>query len=219
VNDTLTKLDSLTPEETKALYAPNDGPITDHSEKVRFTINYLPFRLYPDAPTEGQDKREWYRKSRYGDTDEKWKSYMMIMTNHGNEAGIDFDFGGIIANTLPAHRVLQYFQTSKGAVVADKLVVSLYRQYFEQPKDPSAEETLLTACKDAGIDEKEAEKVVSDEYEGLQAVKEAIQEQKGNGVDAVPFVVVEGSRKDVTITGAQSVKDYVKALREIIKLA
>ena len=38
-------------------------------------------------------------------------------------------------------------------------------------------------------------------------------------IDAVPLVVVEGARKDVTIEGAQSVKDYVKALREIIKLA
>jgi predicted DsbA family dithiol-disulfide isomerase len=144
---------------------------------------------------------------------------MMIMTNHGNEAGIDFDFGGIIANTLPAHRVLQYFQSSKGSVVADKLVMSLYRQYFEEAKSPSANETLLRACKDAGIDEKEAKKVIDDEYEGLQEVKSLIQEQKGNGVDVVPLVVVEGSRKDVTITGAQSVKDYVKALREIVKLA
>jgi predicted DsbA family dithiol-disulfide isomerase len=144
---------------------------------------------------------------------------MMIMTNHGNEAGIDFDFGGTIANTLPAHRILQYFQASKGPEVADKLVVSLYRQYFEEAKSPSANETLLRACNDAGIDEKEAERVVGDEYEGLQEVKELIQEQKGNGVDAVPLVIVEGGRKDVTITGAQSVKDYVKALREIVKLA
>jgi predicted DsbA family dithiol-disulfide isomerase len=55
--------------------------------------------------------------------------------------------------------------------------------------------------------------------EGLEEVKEMIAEQRGNGVDAVPVVVVEGARKDVTITGAQSVKDYVKALREIVKLA
>jgi hypothetical protein len=59
VNDTLTKLQSLTPSEIKSLYAPNSGSITDHSGKVTFTINYHAFRLYPDAPTEGQDKRSW----------------------------------------------------------------------------------------------------------------------------------------------------------------
>ncbi|EHK99930.1 hypothetical protein M7I_4009 [Glarea lozoyensis 74030] len=218
-NTTLSNLSSLDPSEMKSLHAPHTSPVTDHSGKVTFTITYLPYLLYPDAPTEGRSKRDWYRASRYGDTDEKWTSYMMIMTQHGNDAGIDFDFGGTIANTLPAHRVLQYFQTKKGEAVADKLVVALYRMYFEEARSPSARETLMAACKEAGIEEGEAERVVGDEDVGLDEVKESIMEQKGNGVDAVPVVVVEGARKDVTVTGAQPVKDYVKALREIIKLA
>jgi predicted DsbA family dithiol-disulfide isomerase len=44
-----------------------------------------------------------------------------------------------------------------------------------------------------------------------------IQEQAGNGVDSVPFVVFEGKRRDITIQGANEVEDYVKALEKIVK--
>jgi predicted DsbA family dithiol-disulfide isomerase len=79
--------------------------------------------------------------------------YMKLMTAYGNSAGIDFKFNGVVANTLPAHRVIQHFQEAKGADVANKLVMSLYRQYFEEEKHPSSKETLMAACKEAGIDE------------------------------------------------------------------
>ncbi len=44
-----------------------------------------------------------------------------------------------------------------------------------------------------------------------------IREQASNGVDSVPFVMIEGKRRDVTIQGANEVEDYEKALRQIVK--
>jgi hypothetical protein len=64
---------------------------------------------------------------------------------------------------------------------------------------------------EAGISKEEAEKVVRDQDEGLQEAKMKIQEQTSNGVDLVPFVVLEGKRMDVTI------QDYVKAMEKIVK--
>ena len=58
------------------------------------------------------------------------KMYTTLMTAYGVSAGIDYKFGGTVANTFQAHRVIQYFQETKGPEVADKLVSSLYRQYF-----------------------------------------------------------------------------------------
>jgi predicted DsbA family dithiol-disulfide isomerase len=113
--------------------------------------------------------------------------------------------------------VIQQFQESKGPETANKLVNSLYRQYFEEEKHPSSTSTLLQACKDAGIPEKEAEEVVRDEYEGLQETKALIREQASNGVDSVPYLIIEGKRRDVTIQGANEVEDYVKALEKIVK--
>ncbi|CZT01359.1 uncharacterized protein RAG0_09032 [Rhynchosporium agropyri] len=190
---------------------------TDASSKVNFTVVYHPYQLYPGASAEGEDKYEWYKKSKYGDSEEKMKMYVKLMTAYGSTAGITYKFGGTVANTLPSHRIIQHFQETKGPIVADKLINSLYRQYFEEEKHPSSKETLMAACKEAGIDEKDAEALIGDENEGLQDTKMKIREQAGNGVDSVPFVVVEGKRRDMTLTGAQEVKDYVKALEQVVK--
>jgi len=190
---------------------------TDAKDKVNFTLKFMPYQLYPEASQEGEDKYEWYKKSRYGDSEEKMKMYTILMTAYGVSAGINYKFGGTVANTLQSHRVIQQFQESKGPETANKLVNSLYRQYFEEEKHPSSTSTLLQACKDAGIPEKEAEEVVRDEYEGLQETKALIREQASNGVDSVPYLIIEGKRRDVTIQGANEVEDYVKALEKIVK--
>lgn len=154
---------------------------------------------------------------RYGDSEEKMKMYTTLMSAYGASAGITYKFGGTVANTLPAHRVIQHFQERNGPAVADSLINSLYRQYFEEEKHPGSKETLMAACKEAGIDEQDAEAVIADEDEGLMETKGRIREQAGNGVDSVPFVVVEGRRRDITLQGAQEVGDYVKALEQIVK--
>ena len=184
---------------------------------VKFTVHYFPYQLYPGASPAGEDKYEWYRKSRYGDSEEKMKMYITLMTAYGKSCGINFKFGGKVANTLAAHRVIQHFQETQGEETADKIINSLYRQYFEEEKHPSEEKTLLQACTEAGIDEKDSRKVIDDESESLMEVKSLIREQAGNGVDAVPYVTVEGKRRDVTLEGAKEVEEYVKALQQIVK--
>jgi predicted DsbA family dithiol-disulfide isomerase len=189
---------------------------TDASSKVKFTIRFEPYQLYPEATQEGESKYEWYKKSRYGDSEEKMKMYITLMTAYGASAGIQYRFGGTVANTLQAHRIIQYFQENKGAEVANKLVDSLYKQYFEEEQHPSSKETLLKACKDAGISDDEAKKAVDDEDLYLSETKFAIKEQANNNIDSVPHVYIEGKRRDITIAGANDVEDYVKALDKIV---
>lgn len=93
----------------------------------------------------------------------------------------------------------------------------MYSQYFENEKHPSADETLLKATSDAGIPEGEAKPVVEDKNEGLMDVKMLVREQAGNGVDSVPYIVLEGKRRDLTLVGAKEVDEYLKALRTIVK--
>jgi len=187
------------------------------NSKVSFTVKYFPYQLYPEATKEGEDKYEWYKKSRYGDSEEKMKMYTTLMTAYGVSAGISYKFGGIVANTLNAHRVIQHFQESKGSEIADEIINSLYKQYFEQEKHPSSDETLMTACTEAGIEEEEAKTLIRDENEGIMEVKMMIREQAGNGIDSVPYVVIEGKRRDLTIIGAKEISDYVKALEQVVK--
>ena len=85
-------------------------------------MKYLPYQLNPGASEEGEDKYEWYKKSRYGDSEEKMKMYTALMSAYGVSTGIDYKFGGKVANTLQAHRVIQHFQEEKGAEVADRII-------------------------------------------------------------------------------------------------
>lgn len=96
-------------------------------------------------------------------------------------------------------------------------MIALYSQYFENEQHPSSEATLLKATAAAGIPEADAKALIEDEYEGLQDVKMLIREQAGNGIDAVPYIVIEGKRRDFTLQGAKEVPEYVKALEQVIK--
>ena len=58
---------------------------------------------------------------------------------------------------------------------------------------------------------------MADQEDGLREVKDLVREQKMDGVDSVPYVVVEGRRRDVTLVGAKEVEEYVKSLETVVK--
>ncbi len=162
-------------------------------------------------------KAHRYKATKYNNSEEQMKKYTILMSAYGVGAGIDFKFHGTVANTMDAHRLIQHYQEELGPEVADKLVNSLYSQYFSQEKHPSAPDTLLAAALDAGIDREKAEAFVRDDYEGLPETKMLLREQAGNGIDAVPYVVVEGRRRDFTLEGAKEVEEYVKEFEKVVK--
>lgn len=96
-------------------------------------------------------------------------------------------------------------------------VLALYSQYFENEKHPSSNETLLKAAADAGISEADAKAFIDDRNEGVMDTKLALQEQKGNGIDAVPYIIVEGKRRDFTLEGAKEIEEYEKVLHQVVK--
>ncbi|KAK5087640.1 hypothetical protein LTR70_002957 [Exophiala xenobiotica] len=189
---------------------------SEHAKDVQFTVKYLPFLLYPEASKEGEDKYEWYRKSRYGDSEEKMRMYETLMSAYGTSVGIKFKFHGTVANTLDSHRVIQHFQEEKGPETANKLINSLYSQYFENERHPSSDETLLKATAAAGIAEDEAKAFIEDRDEGIMDTKMAIGEQRGN-TDAVPYIIFEGKRRDFTQEGLKEIEEYYKSLVQVAK--
>lgn len=115
------------------------------------------------------------------------KKYTTLMSAYGVGVGIDFKFHGIVANTLSAHRLIQHFQEEMGPETADKIVNSLYKQYFEEEAHPAAPTTLLKAALDGGVERSKAEAFVGDEYEALPETKLLIREQASNGIEYVIF--------------------------------
>jgi predicted DsbA family dithiol-disulfide isomerase len=183
---------------------------------VKFTTIYKPYQLFPEATEEGEDKYAWYQRYRYN-SDEQMQKYTKVMTAYGAAEGIDFKFGGTVANTLHAHRLIQHFQEEKGPETADKIVSSLYKQYFEEEQHPASDDTLLRAATDAGVDEGEAKEFIENKKEGLRETQVLLRDAVGNQVDSVPRIVFEGKRRDIELEGAKEVDEYVAALKKIIK--
>ncbi|RMZ82474.1 hypothetical protein DV737_g1965, partial [Chaetothyriales sp. CBS 132003] len=215
--DEATTDDTTATEEVAGALDAATEAVVELADTVNFTVTYFPYQLNPEATKEGEDKYEWYKKSKYGDSNDKMSMYVTLMSAYGQSAGINYKFGGIVANTLDAHRVVQHFQEKQGPEVADKIINSLYSQYFENEKHPSSDQTLLTATTAAGIPDSEARSFIEDRYDGLFDVKNKIQEQAHNGVDSVPYIVFEGRRRDITLIGAKEVEEYEKALAQIVK--
>jgi predicted DsbA family dithiol-disulfide isomerase len=163
-----------------------------------FTLKLAPYQLYPEMSQEGVDKYDWYKNEKYNGNEQRMGMYMNVMRDLGKEEGVEFDFGaGMVGNTLHAHRVLQHLQgeMGEGDGRAIKALACLYKIYFEETGHPSSDDTLLTACVEAGLSEQEAKGLVQDRDRGLRETKAAIQEQVGNGVDSVPYVVFEGRKR------------------------
>ncbi|KAJ4305932.1 hypothetical protein N0V90_001465 [Kalmusia sp. IMI 367209] len=189
------------------------------SDKVIFTLRFAPYQLYPEFSSEGQDRYEWYKKEKYNDDEDRMRMYTGYMAALFEAENVLFTPHGIIANTLPAHRLVHCVQESKGPDEALRLVESLYALYFTRGAHPSSEETLKRAYVEARLEGDAVEAVVSDEGEGLLEVKSAIREQAGNGVDSVPYIVFEGRRRDFTLVGAKEVSEYVKTMEQVAKEA
>lgn len=118
------------------------------------------------------------------------KKYTTLMSAYGVSVGIDFKFQGMVANTLNAHRLIQHFQEEMGPETANKIVDSLYKQYFEEEAHPAAPATLLKAALDGGVELSEAEAFVGDEYEALPETRLLIREQASNGIEYVILVLL-----------------------------
>lgn len=204
------------------------------SQDVVFRLRLAPYQLYPSMPTTGEAKRAWYTREKYSSEPAKFDKYEILMNSYAAALGFQFSWDGDVANTLDAHRVIQVFQGDAeeledeqavvelgrkyGRATAERIQRSIYRQYFEEGRHPSADETLLRACAEAGVDERDAQRVVVEDRElGRRETSHMVKLAGINGVDSVPTIVFEGRRRDLTLVGAKEVEEYEKAHATIIK--
>lgn len=130
--------------------------------------------------------------------------------------GLSMRWDGPMGNTFEAHRVIQYFQEKEGPEVAERIVYGLQKQYFGEARHPASADTLIKSCVEAGIDPGEVTDVVEDKSKGERAVREKLR-TVAMDVDTVPTVRFGGRKRDITLTGAKDVRDYIDALETIIK--
>jgi predicted DsbA family dithiol-disulfide isomerase len=174
------------------------------------TIEWQPFELNPNMPSEGQNVTE-HLTEKYGSTLEQQKESKQNMTNVGKELDFKFDYFDEMrmVNTFEAHILLEY---AKEHGKQTELKMCLTTAFFSERKDVSTREILKQALQTVGLNSDEGLAKL-DNDEARKEIRTKQNYWKNLGVTSVPTIVF--NRKSA-LTGAQPVATFKQVLSELI---
>ncbi|KAI0043243.1 thioredoxin-like protein [Auriscalpium vulgare] len=176
---------------------------------VVFDLEYRPFVLHQTLPTDGLDKDEWHAK-RFGR--EKWQQAKQIVLAKGEEANIQFSFGGPICVTLQAHRLMAKAYDIGGSSQQLKLTTLIFRAYCEEEQDISRDDVLADLAVQAEMMSKEKALAFLATDECLAKTQHQIAEARSKGVTGVPFTIIDGKW---AVSGGQTAPVFVKIFSKL----
>ena len=99
-------------------------------------------------------------RAKFGDA--RVRQMLPFMQETGRRDGIEFDYGGRIANTLNSHRIIELAWDKGGAALQDAVVEALFKFYFEKQGNLGDDGAMADAAASAGMDREEVLKYVAD---------------------------------------------------------
>ena len=125
-----------------------------------FNVTWAPFQLNPRSSETPMNKIEAYNK-KFGEA--RVKQMIPYMKQVGQEEGINFSYGGWIANTLQSHRVAEYVLAKKGSEAQNIFMESMFKKYFEEEKSPNDIDVLVEAAVASGVTSEEIRDLLDDD--------------------------------------------------------
>ncbi|KAI9005236.1 thioredoxin-like protein [Gaertneriomyces semiglobifer] len=177
------------------------------STKLDFAITFKPFELDSTLPKQGINKLESY-ESKFGK--ERMAQILPHMQKVGEKEGIAFSYGGLIANTVDSHRLLEYAHTKN---VQLPLVEQLFRDYFERNKNIGDINVLADAAQRVGLNREEVIEYLESPF-GIQEVKDQIEQAYRRRITGVPHFRIDGRYE---LGGAQDPEAFVEIFEAIAK--
>ncbi|KAI1344419.1 DSBA-like thioredoxin domain-containing protein [Xylariaceae sp. FL0016] len=172
-----------------------------------FTISWYPFYLDPTSPKVGMPLMERMAQ-RFGM--DRVEGMQQRLTTIGREEGINFSFSSRIGNTRDSHRLIQLGKT-KGAGVENRVVLELFKSYFEGNGDITSHEMLLAAAQKAGLQGAEVQDWLETGKGGAEVDKE-VEEAYALGIHGVPNFTIQGKH---VVDGAQDVQVFLQEFARI----
>ena len=176
-------------------------------DEAHASIRVEPFELNPDMGPEGADLMTYITR-KYGRTPEQVAQVQERIRANGAAVGFEFGPRKHVWNTFDAHRLMHWAQLEGRGV---ELKRALLRAYHGEGRNPGAHDVLLEAAAAVGLDRDRA-KAVLDSEEFAPEVREREDFWRRQGVNGVPFVVINGR---YAVEGAQSPETFEQALRQI----
>ena len=174
-----------------------------------FEIEWHPFQLNPDMPSEGMDRRA-YLEAKFGGPDGAASVYGRI-ADTAKEAGLkNVDLDGITRtpNTIDAHRLIHWAGLEGRQTAA---VSRLFKAYFEEGKDIGDHAVLLDIADGIGMDRAMTERLYSTDADA-DDIRARDAHARSRGVTGVPTFVVANTH---VLPGAQPPELWGKVLDEL----
>jgi len=169
---------------------------------------WQPFQLNPAMPPEGME-RDAYLNWKLGGA-ERVAFIHDRLAKEGAAEGLRFAFDRIsrMPNTLAAHRLIDWAQRHAGdnENAGDALAEALFAAYFTEGRDIGDADELAAIAAAQGLPRGEAEELLRGDG-GLEAMREADEQARARGVNAVPCYVMGDS---YALSGAQPPEVFLR---------
>ncbi|NPD15660.1 DsbA family oxidoreductase [Xinfangfangia sp. D13-10-4-6] len=175
-----------------------------------FRLFWHPFRLNPDIPKAGVDKRE-YLEARFGGkekVDEVNQRLRQVAQDAGGE--IDPDRPPRLPNTLDAHRVIDWAGIEG---VQHEVVTRILQAYWDEGRDIGDAEVLADIAASAGMDRAATLRLLQSDADKAELITRE-GEARRKGVNSVPTFLIG---QKYVVNGAQPPKFWADVIQEIAK--
>ncbi|KAK7934775.1 hypothetical protein PG985_000270 [Apiospora marii] len=186
-----------------------------------FRVAWHPFYLEPDAPA-GRPGVPWAERhaQKFGDADDgaRGRHLREQLAAKGRQHGLDFSFGGKIGSTRDAHRLnglagRMEKEEEEGPGLQDRVVMQLFRNFFEGEADITSRGMLADVAEQAGMGHRADMLEWLESGEGGSEVDEEARWAREEGqMKGVPRFVVQGKH---VIDGAQDEQAFMEAFVKV----
>ena len=183
----------------------------DLNEEILFEVNWKPYELHPEIPTEGFSKEEYY-KIKFGNSNGARERFNHI-TEEGKTAGLDFNFNKTknLPNTFLAHRLL-WFSRSKD--MQDVMAEALFHAYFTEGRDIGSINELISISTESGLQKTEIEDFFKTDVGSDEILREELRAQEMN-IFSVPTYIFN---KKYLLVGGQEADTFMAYMKKVIEV-
>ena len=179
--------------------------------KNPFHAAWRMFRLNPDMPPEGMDRRA-YLEAKFGGAENAERVYRVI-ADAAKAEGLALDMERIARTpqTLDAHRLIRWarMEGAEGPVVNQ-----IFRSYFENGEDISDHAVLIWIGTEASMDGEVLERLLASDADREELLAEE-QTARRMGVNGVPCFIIDSRH---VVQGAQDGQTWSRVIQELTGL-
>jgi predicted DsbA family dithiol-disulfide isomerase len=175
-------------------------------------LEWLPYQLNPDLPTEGMDRRA-FRTQRFG----SWENALAMdarAVEAGRKVGADFHYERQTrtSNTFAAHRLARLALIEGGPELQSRLIDAMFVAYFESGEDLGDRAVLEHLAGGVGMTPDAVHRSML-LHSGVRMLDQRL---RTTGLSGVPSYLVGG---ELLFSGAQDVAGYVRQLGSVARRA